>query len=234
MTLLVKTLAYDEGLASRLTREPVVIAAIGFDCKLWPSTAMLAGHHTKCEPAQLSAGLVSELASRAGVVLLNTVEPAQATLVAAQAREAHVPVMALSAALASQDVLITVEDGKTYLGERAIKQLGARFPAAVLRLATIVSAPQTSDEEPTVREVSRDGEYPDEAREANVEGVVTLRLNVDVQGRVTEVVVLKGLGFGLDEEAVRRIRRYRFNPGRRGGIAVPMVTTFNFRFALQD
>lgn len=233
VTALVKTLAYDQGLSARLTKEPVPVLAVGVSCSLWPQTARVAGHGTKCEQASLSAGLVNEAATRGGVVVLGDVERAQANVLAVQAREAAVPVLALREALMTQDVLLGAEGTKLLLGERAIKQLGAKFPAAILKVATIVGE-TVDEEEPTVRDMVRDGEYPDEAREANVEGVVKLKVNVDVQGRVTDVVVVKGLGFGLDEEAIRRVKRFRFNPGRREGVPVPMSTTFNFRFTLQD
>lgn len=232
--VLVKTLAYDEGLAARLSREPTVVLAVGFDCRAWPTGARIANHETKCEAATLTAGLVGDASARSAVLLLGEIDKAQAVLVSAQAREALVPVLAVGPTLASQDVLLAVEGTRTFIGERATKRLGARFPAAVLRLATIVSTGGSEDEEPTVREMWKGGSYPEQAREAGLEGVVKLTLTVDEQGKVVEASVAKGLGLGLDEEAVRRVKRFKFNPGRRGGVPVTMSTTFSVRFTLEE
>ena len=103
----------------------------------------------------------------------------------------------------------------------------------MLRLATIVRA-EGDDEQPTVREIPQGGDYPEEARQSDIEGVVKLNLTVDTEGRVTDVRVVKGLGYGLDEEAARRAKRIRFLPGRRAGKPAVTTTDFNMRFALTD
>ena len=54
--------------------------------------------------------------------------------------------------------------------------------------------------------------YTDEARSAEVEGRVKLKLSVDAQGNVTDVQVLSGLGHGLDESAIATARRMKFTP----------------------
>lgn len=233
VTVLSKTLGYDEGLAARLVREPVPVLAFGFDCSTWPAGTRIANHATRCEAATMRAGLMREAASNGAVVLLGDVESAPGMEVVAQAREAQVPVFALSATFASTDVLLAVDGSKTFIGEQASKRLGARFGSAVLRLATIVRA-EGDDEQPTVREIPQGGDYPEEARQADIEGVVKLNLTVDTEGRVTDVRVVKGLGYGLDEEAARRAKRIRFLPGKRGGKPAVTTTDFNMRFALTD
>jgi TonB family protein len=45
-------------------------------------------------------------------------------------------------------------------------------------------------------------EYPDEARLKHIEGKVYIRFAVDKTGFVKEIVVLKGIGYGLDEAAM--------------------------------
>jgi len=88
--------------------------------------------------------------------------------------------------------------------------------------------------EPSVKSEWTDGVYPEDARENNIEGVVRLQITVSPEGVVTHAVVVKGLGFGLDEEAKRRIRRFRFIPATRDGVPVSVTIPFNFRFALED
>jgi TonB family protein len=45
-------------------------------------------------------------------------------------------------------------------------------------------------------------EVPPEAKKAGREGAVTLQLEVDRHGRVTQAVVVEGAGHGVDEAAV--------------------------------
>lgn len=235
ISVIAKTIAYDDGLAIRLLKEPVVVVAVGFDCGSWPANARIANHGTRCESSALTPGLPSEIAAKNGVLLMGELEPSQAGPLASKALAANVPVLALGAGLASPEVLLAVEGSKTFIGEQAAKRLGSKFPPAVLRLATIVNRAPSEDEEPTVREMPKaNDEYPDEARQANVDGVVKLRISVDTDGTVTDAVVINGLGFGLDEEAVRRVKRFKFNPGKRKGQIAATTLNFSFRFRLEE
>lgn len=67
--------------------------------------------------------------------------------------------------------------------------------------------------------------YPEMAKRANVEGKVFLQFIVDEQGNVVDPVVLRGIGAGCDEEALRAIREAKFEPGRQRG--VPVQVKFN-------
>jgi protein TonB len=91
--------------------------------------------------------------------------------------------------------------------------------------------PGGADTDPEV-----DGEvkiaYPEEAKRAQIEGTVRLRITVDNEGRVVEVKVLSGPGYGLDEAARDAIKRFRFKPARKGGEAVSTTITYNYTFLL--
>jgi len=55
--------------------------------------------------------------------------------------------------------------------------------------------------------------YTDDARSAEVEGRVFLKLTIDAQGNVTDVQVLSNpLGHGLDESAISTAKRLKFSP----------------------
>jgi len=57
-------------------------------------------------------------------------------------------------------------------------------------------------------------DYSDEAMKVKVQGVVELVAIVTADGKVTEVHVAKGLGFGLDEKAMEAVRGWRLTPAR--------------------
>ncbi len=70
------------------------------------------------------------------------------------------------------------------------------------------------------------------ARAAGVEGKVRVQLTVDESGRVVDVKLLQGLGYGLDEAALAAARQAEFEPAVRCG--TPTRATFNIsmRFTL--
>jgi len=59
-----------------------------------------------------------------------------------------------------------------------------------------------------------DPQYTDEAREAKLQGKVTLQVLVGADGRAAEIRVVQGIGLGLDERAAEAIRGWKFVPAR--------------------
>jgi TonB family protein len=79
------------------------------------------------------------------------------------------------------------------------------------------------------------GKYTEEAKAAALEGTVVLDLVISENGRVREVSVVSGLGYGLTAAAVAAIKECRFSPGEKDGTPVPVrVRGFKFRFVLPD
>ncbi|MDZ4699322.1 MAG: TonB family protein [Rhodothermales bacterium] len=74
--------------------------------------------------------------------------------------------------------------------------------------------------------------YPAFAREAGVEGRITVRMIVDEAGNMQKPEVMNGLGYGLDPEVLRVLRGARFEPGRVGGKPVKVWHTLFFDFKL--
>lgn len=76
-------------------------------------------------------------------------------------------------------------------------------------------------------------QYPAAARAAGVSGRVFINFVVRSDGRVTDVQVLKGLGFGCDEEAVRLMSAMpNWQPGRQSGRAVNVKFNIPVAFGL--
>ena len=76
-------------------------------------------------------------------------------------------------------------------------------------------------------------QYTAEARRAKVEGTVTLEAIVETDGTVGDVTVTKGLEPGLDEQAVKALRLWRFEPGKKDGKAVRVRITLEMTFTLR-
>jgi TonB family protein len=74
--------------------------------------------------------------------------------------------------------------------------------------------------------------YTDSARYAGVSGSVTLMVHFSEDGKVKDVLVLKGLGFGLDQEAIRAVRKVKFEPARKDGTPVSVVKRVQYNFSL--
>ncbi|HET9995495.1 MAG TPA: TonB family protein [Candidatus Acidoferrum sp.] len=59
-----------------------------------------------------------------------------------------------------------------------------------------------------------DPQYTDEAREAKLQGRVTLQVLVGADGSASQIRVVQGIGLGLDERAIQAIRTWKFIPAR--------------------
>ncbi len=75
--------------------------------------------------------------------------------------------------------------------------------------------------------------YPTMAREAGIQGTVFVTFVVETDGSVTDVRVLRGIGGGCDEEAVRVVEMMpRWEPGRQRGQPVRVQFNMPIRFRL--
>jgi TonB family protein len=77
--------------------------------------------------------------------------------------------------------------------------------------------------------------YTTAAMRARVQGAVLLECTVRPDGSVTDVQVARSLDpvFGLDDEAVRTARQWKFRPGTRTGSPVPVIVTIELTFTLR-
>jgi protein TonB len=59
-----------------------------------------------------------------------------------------------------------------------------------------------------------DPPYTDEAREAKLQGTVTMLVLVGADGRASQIRIVRAIGLGLDERAVQAIRGWKFVPAQ--------------------
>ena len=74
--------------------------------------------------------------------------------------------------------------------------------------------------------------YPKAALEAKVEGTVIVGYDIDDNGFVHNAHILKGLGHGCDEEALRLIGLLRYGKVKNRKIRVNVTTRTNIHFRL--
>lgn len=76
--------------------------------------------------------------------------------------------------------------------------------------------------------------YPAAAQRAGVEGLVVLSFVVSSTGEISDIQVVKQLGAGTDEEAVRVVKSMpKWTPGKQNGRAVPVRYTLPVRFTIK-
>jgi protein TonB len=72
--------------------------------------------------------------------------------------------------------------------------------------------------------------YPRRAVEAEVSGRVFVEFIIDREGNTTALKVVKGIGYGCDEEAMRVLSKIKWTAGRKGGklVKVRMILPVHF------
>ena len=77
-------------------------------------------------------------------------------------------------------------------------------------------------------------QYTAEAKDTKIQGSVILECVVQPDGTIGEVRVTKALNPGLDQEAIKAVRQWRFKPGTKDGKPVPVLVTLELTFTLRD
>ncbi|HKJ44604.1 MAG TPA: energy transducer TonB [Balneolales bacterium] len=76
--------------------------------------------------------------------------------------------------------------------------------------------------------------YPELARKAGIEGRVYVQFVVDEHGHVQNPKVIRGIGGGCDEEALRAVKTAHFKPGMQRGRPVKVRYSLPIVFKLQN
>jgi TonB family protein len=75
-------------------------------------------------------------------------------------------------------------------------------------------------------------QYTAEASQMKIQGDVVLEVRFSADGRVDVIRVVRGLGHGLDQEAIQVAKETRFKPATRDGKAVDTTTYYHIHFQL--
>ncbi len=82
--------------------------------------------------------------------------------------------------------------------------------------------------------VEKNLKYPRKAVSAGVEGIVYIKFIVNEKGEPTQFEIVRGIGFGCDEEAMRVLKMYKWQPGKQRGHPVKVMMTMPIHFRLNQ
>jgi len=77
---------------------------------------------------------------------------------------------------------------------------------------------------------SVEAEFSDEARQRHISGTVLVAMAVTEDGMPADARVVMPVGAGLDEQALKAVRKYKFSPATFEGVPVAVPITVEVRF----
>ena len=76
--------------------------------------------------------------------------------------------------------------------------------------------------------------YTEEALRSGLMGAVRVQFVVGADGATRDIQVVRGLGLGLDENAILAVKAWQFEPGRKAGVPTDIAANADVNFALRD
>lgn len=77
-------------------------------------------------------------------------------------------------------------------------------------------------------------QYPGNAKETGVEGIVNIAFIIEKNGKISNAKVVKGIGSGCDEEALRVVKEMpKWHPGKHKGKPVRVQMVIPIKFTLK-
>jgi TonB family protein len=113
--------------------------------------------------------------------------------------------------------------------------------AARMKYTTLLREGQAKAYKPPVEDIARPvvlylggpPGYTKQARENKIKGKIKLQVESLADGRVGEVRIISGLGYGLDEVAIKAIREMVFLPAVKDGVFTTVWTSADIEFDLR-
>ena len=121
-------------------------------------------------------------------------------------------------------IIIFVEDKPTVIEQPVIET-----PELIVEIM-----PEFQGGEAAMRRyLSESIKYPENAKELGIQGMVYINFVVEKDGSITEVKLLRGIGEGCDEEALRVVMKMpKWHPGSQQGRTVRVSYNLPVRFTL--
>jgi TonB family protein len=103
------------------------------------------------------------------------------------------------------------------------------IPIAAMQVSSIPGRPL-----PIVDQYTTPPLYSDEARSQAIEGKVTVEVTVTPDGKARALQVVRGLGHGLDQNALVAVRDWHFVPATLNGRPIEVTTQVDVEFSLKN
>ncbi len=130
-------------------------------------------------------------------------------------------------------VAMAIPIGETMIGDPSLKKGNSdKFVKPQKEASSAAPIEAISSMPKVLKEVKP--KYPEEARRLGIEGSVVLLLEVDENGNVASAKLLKKMGYGLDEEAIKAAYLLKFTPAMAGNTPVRARIKYTFTFILED
>jgi TonB family protein len=152
----------------------------------------------------------------------------RAVLAAVAAAVVVVPLATMAAGRDWFDV-----DVRTVEPPATTRQAGMPDVEPMLPVVRAASGRDPATALPAIAEYTTPPLYSDLARRGRVEGIVTIGVRVSDDGQLLAARVVRGLGAGLDQNALVALRQWRFVPATRRGRPVAMDVEVDIEFSLQ-
>ncbi len=81
-----------------------------------------------------------------------------------------------------------------------------------------------------IEKMQQNVNYPEQARREGIVGKVLVKAFINENGEVTRAEIVKGLGFGCDEEALWVVKSTRFRPGKKNSKTLKVQITIPVSF----
>jgi periplasmic protein TonB len=124
-----------------------------------------------------------------------------------------------------------VEEELTVVEEEVKPEIVEVKPPPFIVVEEMPSYPGGDDER--VKFIQANISYPVMAKESNTQGTVYVTFVVENDGSITDVKVLRGIGGGCDEEAIRVVKMMpKWNAGKQSGKSVRVQFNLPIKFTL--
>ncbi|MGI9544043.1 MAG: energy transducer TonB [Cyclobacteriaceae bacterium] len=128
-------------------------------------------------------------------------------------------------------IVIDLEDPTVDIGP-IIEDIPEEIADTIHIVAEVMPAP-VGGMQAFYKYIGKNLKYPSVARRIGIEGKVYMYFVIDRDGSLSDVKVLKGIGGGCDEEALRVVEAApKWNPGKQRGVPVRVKMTLPIIFTL--
>ena len=128
--------------------------------------------------------------------------------------------------------LVGIKAFFTYFSEKDEDFLSEIVLPRVKKFPQTVSTPTDPTVTPLSITAKPRANYTDSARQAGVQGTITLAVLFSADGVSKRILIIKPLSNGLTEEAVKAAQQITYNPEMKDGKPIPVVKTIQYKFTL--